>query len=255
MPEHPELPPTAEAPLSVLLLTRNDAACLADVVRAWHACLEELHRDYELLIVDDASTDGFPESLGPLPSNVQVLRHDQPQGVGSALRTGLNAARHPLLLYTDCDSIYHPSDLKLLLGVIDQVHLAAGCRRRADRGRGWWSRWAFTALVRLGFGVRLRDVDCAFKLFRRSIFARIPLQSNDGFAHAEIVAKANFLGCLMTEVALPERNRTRPAPILAVPPPLRPIFKEANRVFHRPDFGPPELPKEAADPAPPVTGG
>jgi glycosyltransferase involved in cell wall biosynthesis len=248
MPEHTELPLIAQEPVSVILLTRNDAACLTEVVRGWCTYLDGLQREYELLVVDDGSTDAWPESLAQPPPNVQILRHEQAQGTGRALRSGLEAARHPLVLYTDCDSLYEPADLKLLLDVIDQVHLAAGYRRRPSCGRSRLARLAYHALVRLSFGVRLRDVDCAFKLFRRSVFARIPIQSRDGFVHAEVLAKANFLGCLMTEVQLPERSRTRPLPALAEPSSLRQILKEANRVFHHPDFGPAELAKDPAEP-------
>jgi glycosyltransferase involved in cell wall biosynthesis len=220
------------------------------VVRAWRTYLAGVSREYQLIVVDDASEEPWPESLAePLP-HTQVIRHEQPTGVGAALRTGLAAARHPLVLYTDCDSLYQPADLKLFLDVIDQVHLAAGCRPRKTWGRGRCAQFAYRLLVRLGFGVRLRDVDCAFKLFRRTVFDRIPIQSKNGFVHGEILAKANFLGCLMTEVQLPARNRSRPVPELARPSPLRRILKESNRVFHHPDFGPAELPKEGAEPGP-----
>ena len=89
----------------------------------------------------------------------------------------------------------------------------------------------------MGFGVRNRDVLCPYRLIRREIFARIPIQSNGPFAHIEILAKANFLGCIMAEdVALGDVGR----PVKAEPRdgPGEHFFKDCRRVFDRPDFGP-----------------
>jgi dolichol-phosphate mannosyltransferase len=247
MPEHPELPPIAAEPLSVVLPAWNEDSTLAEVIQAWVAYLDGLGREYELLVVEDGSTDGTGALLDTLTqqfNRVRVLRHEMHQGLGAALRTGIAAARHPLLLCTDCDSVQQPADLQLLLDQIDKVHLVASFRRgRGARVRGWFGTCAYRWFVRWIFGVRVKDVDCPLKLFRRAIFSRIPLQSNGTFAQAEIVAKANFLGCLLTEVALPDRLRTRPQPALTVEP-LRQTLHEANWVFHQPDFGPPVLPED-----------
>src|SRR5262249_46653834 len=150
------------------------------------------------------------------------LRHGERRGDGAALRTALGTARYPLLFYTACDPRYRPADLRRLLKEIDRVHLVSGYRAgrpvprfwrwvgavRRGRGRvvlahaapplpGWlgWKRHFGRLLVRMFFGVRNQDVTCPFRLVRRSIFGRIPLQSDGGFVHVEILAKANFLGC------------------------------------------------------------
>ncbi len=129
-----------------------------------------------------------------------------------------------------------------LLEAIDQVHLVSGYRvRRAPilslMKRDLVYRW----FVRGVFGVRLTDVDCEFKLFRRSIFERIPIQSNGEFVHAEILAKANFLGCLMTEVPVEWREGSGTK---SSRPNRRSRWAEALRVFQHPDFGPPILPTD-----------
>src|SRR5262245_56804694 len=240
-------PPIAQAPISLVLPVWNDEAVVEPVLRDWVAYLQSLGRDYELLLVDDGSTDQTAARAEAVGGGVRVLRHADHRGVGAALRTGIAEARHPLLAYTDTDSVYQPADLKLLLDAIDQLDVAVGYRtgpaaprrRLADRLYNWF--------IRTVFAVRLRDPDCAFKLFRRSFFARIPIQSDGPFAHAEIIAKANFLGCLMTEVALPERAPTRPAPLLERAT-LRQRMRAAQRVFHHPDFGPAVLPTEPPPP-------
>jgi hypothetical protein len=93
-------------------------------------------------------------------------------------------------------------------------------------------------------GVRLQGVDSPFRLFRREIFSRIPIQSDGPFAHVEVVAKANFLGCVMDEVTVPIRLR-RQGETPAVVYPWRQTLTEMRRVLFDPDFGPAVLPAGA----------
>lgn len=236
MPDTPELPPIAQAPLSVVLPAHNAEAVVEDVLLAWAEFLASLSRDYEILLVDDGSSDKTrrlaEEAAEGLPQ-VRALAHSTRQGIGAALRTGLAAAKHPLLCYAACSPAYQPADLKAMLEAIDQVHLVAGVRQGRRRG----ADMGYRLVLRLAFGLRLLDPECCFKLFRRSVFARIPIQSNGEFAHAEILAKANFLGCMMTEL-----------PVSYRPPPSgegvtdrvgwRHKLSEARLVFAHPDFGP-----------------
>jgi glycosyltransferase involved in cell wall biosynthesis len=273
MPEPPPLPPIANRPLSVVLLAHNDRPHLEPVVAKWLAFLSGLGRDFELIVVDDGSTDGSADLQPPSP-RVQFIRHDTPRGEGAALRTALAVARHPLLAYAPCDPRYPPADLQRLLTKrtrpdkpeleIDHVHVMSGYRagRRVPLfwralgalGRlvsrvvfshappplpGWlgWRRHAAGLLVRGLFGVRYRDAASPFRLVRREIFARIPLQSDGPFVHAEIVAKANFLGHILGEelpLQVPPEPRSSPVGGSA-----REMLAEAVRLFRHADFGPP----------------
>jgi glycosyltransferase involved in cell wall biosynthesis len=240
MPEPTERAPIADAPLSVALLAHNVAGHLERIVRDWAAFLDSLAREYEILIVDDASTDRTreqAEGLTQLLPRLQACHAEGAPGIGSTLRKGVSAARLPLLCYAECSPAYRPADLGRMLELIDHVDLVCGYReRQAPRPRPWRD-WLFGLAVRLVFGVPLKDVDCPFKLFRREIFPRIPIQSEGPFVHAEIVAKANFLGCLIAEVPVsfePQASSNtldRPAQQWA----------DAYRVFRHPDFGPPNL--------------
>jgi hypothetical protein len=91
-------------------------------------------------------------------------------------------------------------------------------------------------LVRALFAVRYQDVMCPFRLLRRAVFARLPIQSDGPFAHAEVLAKANFLGCVMGEEL----------PLDVRPPPYRgdarQMWRELKQLLRAPDFGPPTLP-------------
>jgi glycosyltransferase involved in cell wall biosynthesis len=260
MPEAPQLPPIATLPLSVVLLSRSDEPGLEDALQAWTIHLDSLNRPYELILVDDALHDRT-EDLAKHHPGVRVLRDPARRGVGAALRLGVNSAQHPLLFYASCDSRYQPADLKLLLDEIDKVHVVVGHRvgRRVPLplrllGFGWrlllrilfglpvaplpaWLGWrdhARNLFARIVFALRLHDVQSEFRLFRRSIFRRIPIQSDGAFAHVEVLAKANFVTAMMTDVPVSYRPPT---------PPL-PWWKEAWRIFAHPDFGPAVLPPE-----------
>jgi glycosyltransferase involved in cell wall biosynthesis len=271
-PADPELPPISAEPLSVILPAYNAAGVLPEVLGGWRAFLESLQRPYEIILVDDGSIDGtggLARFLGGRLSKVVVLDHPEPRGLGAALRTGLAAARFPLVGHALCDRQYAPEELGRLLAVIDKVHMVSGyrvsarvpfwlrCLGLAYRGGirlltgelpeplpGWlgWKGHGRRFLARWLFGVRFQDVDCAFRLYRRSIFGRIPVQSDGSFALVEILAKANFLGCIMAEEPV-----THQIPPAEEPDPTRSLFrqtwKEARRLLSHPDFGPPVAPE------------
>ncbi len=256
-----ERPAMAGAPVSVLLLARNDAAHVAEVITVWGLLLEEeLARPFEIILVDDGSHDGTADRAASLSARfltLNILRHDQPRGLGAALRTGLAAAGHPLLVTAIANKQFQPAELKRLLEVIDQVDLVTGYRvgfpvpwwlsavhglyRLALRlGFGipldplpsWlgWQAQLRHSLCKWLFGVRLHDPECVFRLFRRQLFQRLPIQSDGGFAQVEVLAKANFLGCWMAEV-----------PVTYLPAQYQPeTWKRAEvlALFRHPDFGP-----------------
>jgi glycosyltransferase involved in cell wall biosynthesis len=268
MPDVPELPPIATEPISVLLLARDEEQHVEEVLAGWAALLRESSRACQIIVVDDGSTDRTADLVASWTAReppVRLLRHESCQGSGAALRTGLAAASYPLLLTATCDRQFQPADLAKMLEEIDKVHLVAGYRvsqpvpwplrwlgrlyRLAIRVLlanpleplpGWlgWQEYAAHAWARMLFALRLKDVNCPFRLYRRSIFDRIPIQSDGAFAQAEVLAKANFLGCMMTE-----------APISHAPRPStedrRQRRADLRRVLLDPDFGPAILPARA----------
>lgn len=232
--------PPIEATHASLILTvpagRTDAAAaLGD----WVGFLNGSDLDYELLLVGEQALQSVEELAAPF-ARVRALSPPEQSGFGAALAVGLAHTQHPLVFYTRCVPGYKPADLKQLLKAIDKVDLVAGQRDFfAARHRGALYRW----FVRMFFGVRLHDLGCLFVLARRSIFARIPIQSHGLFAHTEVLAKANFLGCYFSDVAI--SFRPDPAPI----PSDERWLKDARRVIADPDFGPAQLPAEPASQA------
>jgi glycosyltransferase involved in cell wall biosynthesis len=264
-----------------VLLAYNAEPHLEAVAADWVTFLNGLDRDYELLVVDDGSTDrtaALAKGLSGKFQRVRSIKHPSHRGEGAALRTGLREARFPLIAYAPCDPRYQPGDLKRLLQEIEAVHLISGYRAGRPVPPFWrmtgtvWrtiSRWALSHtltplpgwlgwkghaggwLARALFGVRNRDVLCPFRLLRREALARIPIQSDGPFAHVEILAKANFLGHILGE-DIPLGDRQRPVP--AEPRgEFRQYLREGCRVLRHPDFGPPLLLAAAtASPARPL---
>ncbi|HJZ92883.1 MAG TPA: glycosyltransferase family 2 protein [Gemmataceae bacterium] len=271
--------------LTLVLPVFDQEKTLAKAVSSWVPTLHSLNRPYELLIVDDGSLDGTKaqaEVLATRNGRIRVLSHPERKGYGACVRTALEAATQPLFFYTSADHGWNPADLPRMIKSVDfrdeytgkRVELVNGHRRgtRLPTARRWLSRlyrgfvrvvfgylpdppkgWLGTAenrywwKCRLLFGIRVGDVNSKFKLFRRSVFDRIVIQSDGEFIHAELLAKANFLGCMMDEIVLGDRQ---------VPPPLPDLRKELRRVFRNPKFrspvptpGVPE-PKRAEPPPP-----
>jgi glycosyltransferase involved in cell wall biosynthesis len=264
MPDLPPLPPVANEPLSLVLLAYNAAPHLAAVVQGWREALLARNLPFEIILVDDGSSDRTADAARELPE-VKLLRHETPRGIGAALRTGLAETAHPLLACVPCDPAYRPQDLERFLAQIDKVHFMTGYRAGLPmplalralglllRGLSWivfsgaprrlpgWLGWrghlsAWTA--RLFFGVRQRDVGCPFRVFRREVLQRSVLQSDSSFALIEQLAKANFAGKLFAEEEVALAVLPRPA---FAGQPRQGVLREAYRVFSHPDFGPPAI--------------
>jgi len=203
-----EIPPAGTGrTISVVLPAYNEEANIERQVRAVAAVLDELKfDDYEILVVDDGSRDrtsAIVQELGGELAKLKLLRHEKNRGYAQALRTGFTTARMPLVFYTDADNQFDVRELKNLLPAIDDYDIVSGFRiYRFDPLTRLILSWGYNLLVRVLFRIRIRDVDCAFKLFRREIFDRIQIESKKFFVDTEILAKASKLNLRMTEIGV-----------------------------------------------------
>src|SRR5262249_51844073 len=124
-------PPIAKQPISLVLVSHNAGLDLEVVVRAWSSFLDSLKRPFEIILVNDGSTDETAmraDMLASRSSRLRVVHHATRQGFGDALRSGIPLAQYPLLAHCTCDKQYQPTELQRHLDLIDKVDLVAGYR-------------------------------------------------------------------------------------------------------------------------------
>ena len=169
--------------------------------------------DWEVIIVNDGSLDNtgaIADRLAAGDSRIRVFHHNPNLGYAAALKTGFSNSKHKLLFFTDSDNQFDVREISRLIPLIRDVDIVCGFRiYRFDPLTRLVLSWGFNLLVRIVFRIKVRDIDCAFKLFRREVFDRVEIQSKKFFVNAEVLAKAKYYGFTMCEVGV--RHYPRPA--------------------------------------------
>ena len=173
---------------------------------------EGIAPDFEMVLVDDGSTDGsgrFIEQLAAQHANVRALHHGRNRGLGAAIRTGLMNATRELVLYMDSDFPVAADDARAALGSFSEdVDLLIGYRvGRAEGIKREAMSWTYNRMIRWGFGLRVCDVNFAFKLIRRPLLQQMRLRSEGSFIDAELLLEATRLGARLREVGLQYHTR------------------------------------------------
>jgi glycosyltransferase involved in cell wall biosynthesis len=190
--------------LSVFLPSHNEEGNVERVVRGFCSTLPELADNYEVIVVDDGSRDRTGEIADHLAGqdrHVKVVHHPVNRGYGGAVISGIQAATQPYILLCDGDGQFDPADVKLLAARIGDHDVVIGRRgRRADHlmrrvnGKGW------TLLMRALFGLKVNDIDCGFKLFRREMLDGIELHAKGAMISTELLARLAGRGARVCEV-------------------------------------------------------
>lgn len=198
--------------LSVVLPAHNEAENLAPMLRDGLAALGPLADPLEFVIVDDGSTDGtwaVLEQLALDDVRVRPVRHATNLGYGAALATGLAAARHELVLLCDADRQFDLADAPALLHAAEDSDVVAGYRapRRDPSGRRLIGQ-TWSHLVGRLYGLQVRDVNCALKLFHRRALESVEIRSRGALVSAEILAQVRGAGHRISEVPVNHYPRT-----------------------------------------------
>jgi len=193
--------------ISIVLPAYNEEEGIEEQVRVVLDATEPMGFEArEIIIVNDGSADRTGEIIDRLAREIDEVRavhHPHNLGYADALKNGFGAARYELVFYTDSDLQFDVREIKNFLPAIDDYHLVCGFRiYRFDPFTRLFLSWGYNLLVRVLFQIRIRDIDCAFKLFRREIFDRIHIESKNFFVDTEILAKARAYGMRMTEIGV-----------------------------------------------------
>ena len=211
-PTAPPVPATRWHRVSFVLPAYNEEDNIERAIRDTVAVAERLCADYEVLVVDDGSQDATVERAQRAAAanpKVHLLRHGHNRGYGDALRTGFLRARMDFVFFTDADNQFDMDELALLLPWADHVDVVAGYRvKRQDPFMRRVNAWGWNRLVRVLFYVPVRDIDCAFKLFRREALDELDIESVGALVNTEIMVKLGRTGKTVVEVGVTHRPRT-----------------------------------------------
>jgi glycosyltransferase involved in cell wall biosynthesis len=211
--------------LSYFFPAHNEEANLEALVDEALATLPSLAARFEVIAVDDGSKDRTAAIADELakrhPDVFRVVHHPVNQGYGAALRSGFRAARFGLIAFTDGDRQFKVDDVGRLTARMQQTDdpdVVVGYRlKRADPPiRRWYAR-IYRLSNRIFFGVRVRDIDCACKLFKRQSLEGIAVSSGGAFFTAEMLIKLRFMNRRVVEVGVPHYPRTAGSPTGARP--------------------------------------
>ena len=205
-------PARQPAGLSIFFPAYNDSGTIASmVIRAVQAA-EALTADYEVIVVNDGSQDATAEIADELARtypHVKVVHHPKNRGYGGALQTGFRTASKDLVFYTDGDAQYDPAELALLWEKLaPSADLINGYKiSRSDPLHRIIIGRVYHHTVKLLFGLKVRDVDCDFRLMRRSIFEKIDLEKTSGVICLELMKKITDAGFSIVEVPVHHYHR------------------------------------------------
>ncbi len=223
--------------ISVFFPCYNEQDNVEQTTKRAKEVLDGLGADYEIIIVNDGSADETgkrADAIAAKDSRIRVVHHPQNMGYGAALQSGIRAAKKEFIFFTDGDGQFDIGEIKLLLPLMTQNDLVCGYRLdRKDPLMRKLNGWMWTRLVNLLFGMSIRDIDCAFKLFRAEVFMGIRMSSAGALISAEILARATRRGYRIAEVGVHHYPRTAGKQTGAKLRVILRAFKELFKLYNR----------------------
>jgi glycosyltransferase involved in cell wall biosynthesis len=199
--------------ISVFFPFYNEQDNIRRVYQSASTVLRNMGIDYQLILVDDGSNDQtcpIADAIAAVDSRVTVVRHPANLGYGSALQSGFRAATKSLVFYSDGDGQFDLNELPALIPLMKHYDIVSCFRLdRQDSLIRKFNAWCWTGLVCFLFRLKLKDINCAFKLYKRSIFDRIEMRSTGALINTEILARAARHGYTITQIGVHHLPRTK----------------------------------------------
>ncbi|MBN1295914.1 glycosyltransferase family 2 protein [bacterium] len=223
--------------LSVFFPAHNEIESLPGIVKAAGDICRELVGDFEIIIVDDGSTDGTSELADRLESSepgVRVVHHGMNRGYGGALRSGFLSAKKDLIFYTDADAQFDMAELRDVLPMIETADVVTCYRTgRCDPWHRSLNTWLFEKTVSLVFGLKIRDPDCAYKIYRREVIEQMELTSDGAMIDVEMLLQAQRAGYRIVQRGVRHYPRKSGMPSGANIRVILKAFREMIRLWRR----------------------
>lgn len=221
--------------VSVVLPAFNEEENIPGAVAEVGAACERLVEAYEIIVVDDGSSDRTAAVAGGLgDERVRVVRHGRNRGYGEALRTGFLSARMDFVFFTDADLQFDMAELERFLPFAGTVDVVAGYRlNRQDNFVRRLNAYGWNLLMRLLFYVPVRDIDCAFKLFDRRVLDEVDIESVGAMVNTELMVKLGRKGASVVEIGVTHRPRRAGEARGASPRVIAKAFWEVGRLRRR----------------------
>jgi glycosyltransferase involved in cell wall biosynthesis len=198
--------------ISVFFPCYNEQENIERVAKSAAELLESLHLDYEVILVDDGSKDNtgkIADKLAAENSRIKVVHHSPNKGYGAALQSGFKAATKEYVFYTDGDGQFDIKELPNLFKYVPEYDIVTGFRiKRQDNFMRKLNAFCWTTMVNILFGMKIKDMDCAFKLYKRKIFDEITLKSTGALINTEIFARFNNKGYKVYQLGVHHYPRT-----------------------------------------------
>lgn len=223
--------------LSAFFPARDEEANVVPMVEGLLRILPAVAARWELIIVDDGSRDAtgrLADALAREHAAVRVVHHATSRGYGGAIRAGLAAARYDYVFFTDGDCQFDPAQITRLIAALGRAEVVVGYRHaRSDPRLRRLNAASWNLLVRALFRLPVRDVNCAFKLFRRSALAGIAPEADGAMVSAELLARLVRAGHRIVEVPVDHYPRRHGVPSGASPRVVARAFVELFRFYRR----------------------
>lgn len=226
--------------LSLFFPAYNEEENIAATVAEAQAIAEKVSDDYEIIIVNDGSKDktgDIADALALKDARIKVVHHHPNQGYGAAVWSGVQVATKEHVFFTDADLQFDIQELSKLVEYVDTHDVIIGYRaKRRDpfmrlvNAKGW------NILNRILFGLKVKDIDCAFKLFKRAVIKDIPVQSRGAMLSAELLIRLARQGIVFKEIPVTHLPRRMGSPTGAKPAVIIRAFKEMIKMY-RGDLG------------------
>lgn len=220
--------------ISVVFPAYNEESNIGTLIDQTIQILPEFTDKWEIIVVDDGSTNRTEDIVRRYTNNISIIRHPSNMGYGAALKSGIISAKNDLIFFTDSDLQFDIKELSKLLQWVSEYDIVIGYRtKRQDPFYRRVNAFGWNTLVRLMFGLKVRDINCAFKIFRRSVFDKIKIDAVGAMVNTDILSQAVKYGFRIKEVPITHYPRLKGKQTGAKIKVIFKAFKELLRLYRK----------------------